>query len=178
MRFLPLFCLALMATPALAQSNGDTHKITDSDRQFLAYVNEDNQAELQICQFAEQNARSPAVRAFARLMVDDHKEMANRLTDLVKREQIQLPAGMPQQTMAKITPKSGVNFDGDFIGAQVQHHSNDLQRFETVQSKTQDAGLRQFAAETAPILQQHLALAQAVAGSLGGQQTIGRGGAR
>jgi putative membrane protein len=178
-RVIALLGLFLLAASGLAraQDAGVQQHLTDNDRQFLAYVNEGSQAEAQMCQYAAENTQSPAVRAFARLMLFDQKDLADRLAALIQREGIQLPPRMGQQTMAKIAPKSGVNFDSEFIGAQVEHHTNDLQRFEAVQSKTQDEGLRQFVSQTVPVLQQHIALARAVAQSLG-QQTTGRGGAR
>ena len=80
------------AVSASAQSQAAAPTQTDKqqglsaeDKRFLRYAAEDNQAEIGICLLAEKRAQSNAVKAFARLMVDDHVQIESRLAALGPR---------------------------------------------------------------------------------------------
>ena len=87
---------ATAAQPAAAQkdSSGAAQKdssdaarrqqgLSDQDKKFLDYVAKVNQAEIQLCLYAAKKAQSPAIKAFARLMVNDHGAVGKQLTSLV-----------------------------------------------------------------------------------------------
>ena len=160
----------LIAFPACAQTSkqpGDTGQgtLSGEDKKFLDYAAEDNQAEIQLCLLAEKNAKAPALKAFARLMVSDHVGIESRLAALINREEVEVPIGVGkegQETFSKLAKLKGEEFDREFIAAQIEDHGHDLERFGQEKSSTKDEGVRQFASETMPILQQHHKLAQAV----------------
>jgi putative membrane protein len=79
-----------------------------------------------------------------------------------------------QETASKLQPLQGREFESEFMKVQIKDHSNDIEKFTQQQNSTQNERIRQFATETIPILQQHLALAQAVEKQLG-SQTVGQG---
>jgi putative membrane protein len=153
--------------------------LTASDKGFLSYAAEDNQAEIQLCLLAEKRAAAPAVKAFARLMVDDHVEIESRLAAVANGLNVDLPDGVGQEgqkTMAKLGPLKGANFDSEFMQAQIKDHSDDLKKFAATQSSTTNDHVRQFISQTIPLLQQHLELAQSVVTSVGGRsRTTGSG---
>ncbi len=168
------FAALLAATPALAQSPepamASPQPMSQPDQQFLSYAAEDNQAEIALCLLAEKRAVSPAVKAFARLMVDDHVEIESRLAAAADVQKAKLPEGVGEEgkkTHDKLDPLSGDAFDAAFIKAQIKDHGNDIKRFEQQASSTKNKNLRRFASETGPILEQHLALAQAVQSAMG-----------
>jgi putative membrane protein len=151
--------------------------LPEADHKFLNYAAEDNQAEIQLCLIAEKRAGDPAIKAFARLMVDDHVEIESRLAALGNQLKSDLPDGIGkdgQQTEAKLQPLQGSQFEAEFMQAQIKDHSDDLQKFKQEAQSTQNDRIRQFATETIPILEQHPALARAVEGQL--HQTSGRAG--
>ena len=155
---------AAAITPALADASAP------QGGAFLSYAAQDNQAEIELCLLAEKRAESPAVKAFARLMVDDHVEIESRLAALANSEKAKLPEGVGddgRKTHDKLDPLSGRDFDAAFLKAQIEDHSKDVRRFQGEASDGKDAAIGRFAAETAPILEQHLALAQAVRASMG-----------
>lgn len=174
-----LFALGLVAmiggAAAHAQSGNQAAGIgqpstpSATDQKFLDYAAEDNQAEIQLCLSAEKRAHDPALKAFARLMVNDHVAIESRLAALGD----ELRAGMPdgigkegEQTRAKLAPLQGEAFERQFMQAQIKDHSDDIEKFSQELEDTQNARIRQFATETVPILKQHLALARAVQGGL------------
>jgi putative membrane protein len=171
---LVLLPLAL-AAPAWAQGAPRTAQpgpLARQDQDFLDYAAQDNQGEIQLCLLAEKKAENPAVKAFARLMVDDHVQIESQLGAIVQAKSAEVPNGIgedAQKTMSELQPLKGADFDRQFLTHQIQDHSQDLQRFGKEKEATQDAGLREFTSLTIPILQQHLDLARAV-------QTYVRGG--
>ena len=169
--------LAAAALPALAQSepkaaSTDGAPMSAADKAFLSYAAEDNQAEIDLCLLAEKKALSPAVKAFARLMVDDHVQIESRLAAVAGSEKADLPNGIGKEgheTKDKLEPLTGRKFETEFMKAQIEDHANDLKKFSKEKASTQNESLRQYAAETGPILEQHLSLAKAVQASLGGE---------
>jgi putative membrane protein len=98
---------AALALPAYAQNaggpasssrspNGQTG-VSQQDKQFLDYAAQDNQAEIQTCLIAEKQAQAPGVKAFARLMVDDHVQIESQLAATGSAESVDLPNGVGQE---------------------------------------------------------------------------------
>jgi putative membrane protein len=143
--------------------------LSDEDKQFLSYAAEDNQAEIQLCLLAEKKAHDLALKAFARLMVNDHVGVESRLAALANGEQIELPNGNGEEgdkTLSKMQSTKTADFDNEFLKAQIEDHANDVKKFSDIEKTTQNKGVKRFAAETLPILQQHARLAKAVKSSL------------
>lgn len=183
-RFQPaVSAIALMALLAVGasraqQSEQPSTALSGADQKFLNYAAEDNQAEIQLCLTAEKRALDPALKAFARLMVNDHMEIESRLGAVGNELRADLPDGIGkegQHTASELLPLRGSEFERKFLQAQIKDHSEDIEKFSAEQRATQNQRIRQFAAETLPILQQHLALARAVEAQLG-KQTVGAGG--
>ena len=159
---------------ALAQSgtpsdNGRRQPLSDQDKQFLSYAAEDNQSEIQLCLLAEKKAKDLALKAFARLMVNDHVAVESRLAALANGEQIELPNGNGEEgdkTLSKMQSTPTAKFDQEFLKAQIEDHENDVKKFSNIETTTQNQGVKRFAAETLPVLQQHEHLAKAVKASL------------
>lgn len=161
-----LFCAVGLAQQPVPDGGGqNTQQLAPQDRQWLVYAAHDNQGEIQICILAEKRAQSLAVRAFARLMVDDHVQIESEMAALKPAEARLLPNDVgedAQKTLNKLQPLQGAEFDREFIKAQIEDHSNDLRKFGDELSSTKDPDIRRFAAVTRPVLQQHLQLAKAV----------------
>jgi hypothetical protein len=63
-------------------------------------------------------AEAPALKAFARLMVNDHVEIESRSATLANGGDFKLPDGRGEdgdKTMATLKPLSDYKFDGDFF---------------------------------------------------------------
>ena len=172
-RFLLIaFLLSVVIAPqarAQAKAAGEDAGISRQDQQFLNYAAQDNQAEIQICLLAEKKAQNLAVKAFARLMVDDHVQVESQLAAVVNGGGVTVPSGVGEdgrKTLAQLGPLSGPGFDRQFIADQIKDHSHDVQRYSQEPRATQNQAVRQFASMTRPILEQHLQLARAVQDAL------------
>ena len=168
LRLLAIVTVLTAAVTVQARSQGTEQAsgtLAGADQRFLSYAAEDNQAEIQLCMIAEKRAVDPALKAFARLMLDDHAEIESRLAALANQLKAELPDGIGsegEQTRAKLQPLQGGAFEREFIQLQIKDHSEDLEKFSQQVRATRNDRIRQFATETIPLLQQHLALAHAV----------------
>lgn len=174
---------AALAVPAYAQNaggpassskspNGQTG-VSQQDKQFLDYAAQDNQAEIQTCLIAEKQAQAPAVKAFARLMVDDHAQIESQLAATGSAESVDLPNGVGQegqQTISRLEKLRGQEFDREFLKDQIKDHSHDVQRYDQESHASRNDTVLHYVSETLPILKQHLALAEAVQAALQGGQ--------
>lgn len=170
-----LVVLSIGPLRAQEQASKASEAPDQTAQKFLSYAAEDNQAEIRLCLMAEKRAANPALKAFARLMVDDHVEVESRLAALGNELQIDLTDDVGkegEQTLAKLKPLNGQEFERQFMQAQIKDHSDDIEKYSNEKKTTKNERIRQFATETIPILQQHLALARAVDAQLE-NQTIG-----
>ena len=71
------------AQPASSGSTTRGQALSERDRKFLDAVAKDNQAEIQLCRFAEEKAELPAVRGFARLTGQDHERFGSGIAKLM-----------------------------------------------------------------------------------------------
>jgi putative membrane protein len=163
----PAFVLAvvplLIATPTLAQQGSSA--ISQSGKEFLDFAAQVNQSEIQGGLAAEKKADAPAVRAFARLMVLDHMELESQLAAVATENGVQLPNGPSEQAkqeMATLQEMSGAKFDAVYMQHMVQGHEQAVQRFKSEKGQAQSRPVQAVVAAALPIIEQHLALAQAV----------------
>lgn len=150
-------------TPQTSAAN--KQPVNAEDRAFLDYAAQDNQAEIQLCLIAEKQASAGAVKAFARLMVDDHVAVENQLALLANDLDIQLPKGVGKEgedLMSRLKDLRGPNFDRSFMQAQVSDHRNDVKKYNDQIQSTKSEGVRSYATETVGVLKQHLDLAETV----------------
>ena len=166
----------LIATPAIAQQGSST--INQSGKEFLNFAAEVNQSEIQGGLAAEKKADAPAVRAFARLMVLDHMQLESQLAAVAMGNEVQLPNEPGEQAkrqMATLQDMTGSKFDAAFMQHMVQGHQQAVQRFKSEKDQAQSRPVEIVVGATLPIIEQHLALAQAVLSEISNQPsgTIG-----
>ncbi|HYZ61401.1 MAG TPA: DUF4142 domain-containing protein [Acetobacteraceae bacterium] len=160
----------LFVPPALAQPNPSASPVSAQDKNWLDYAATDNQGEITASLLAEKKAQSLALKAFVRLMVDDHVQVESRLAALVNQLGADVPDGPGEENRKKIAELRrlhGQEFDRRFIEEQVKDHTDDIRKFSDQAQSTTNPDIKRFAIETLPILKQHLALAQAVQATLG-----------
>ena len=152
----------LIAAPAAAQQ---ASALNQSEKQFLDFAAQVNQSEIQGGLAAEKKADAAAVRAYARLMVLDHMGLESQLAAIATENGVQLPSGPSEQAkqeMASLQNISGSEFDTKYMQHMVQGHEHVIQKFKSEEGQAQARPVEAVVAGALPILQQHLALAQAV----------------
>lgn len=133
------------------------------DLLFIQRAAKDGFQEVHIGELALDHAESPAVKALAQKMIDDHKRANKELLDLAQRKGVKFPAdeapSLINLPMAKV---SGKEFDTLFRQGVIADHEKELMMFERQASSTGDPDTKEWATKTLAILKQHLADAKAL----------------
>lgn len=140
-----------------------------SDLQFMRASAHGGQAEVTFSTLALQRAQSPEVRQFAQRMVDDHSKANQQLMDLAKTKDVKLSGTLTKdakQVENRLSGLSGVAFDREYMKDMVNDHEKTAAKFQQEAKNGKDPEVQQFAAQTLPIIEDHLKQARQVQGSL------------
>ena len=124
-----------------------------------------DQFEIQSSQLALQASQSQAVRSFANLMIAHHQATTQNLVAAAQSAGLTPPPPtllpMHQQMLDQLRAAgTGANFDAAYKQAQIMSHQSALELQTNYAGGGDVAALRQVAAATAPVVQQHLGAAQ------------------
>ncbi|RFS13670.1 DUF4142 domain-containing protein [Emticicia sp. C21] len=114
--------------------------------------------EVELAKIAVTKATSSEVKKFAQMMIDDHTKANDELKTLASNKNIVLPTTLPdahQKTINDVSEKSGKDFDRKYMDEMVEDHKKDIDKFEKLADKGNDADLKAFAAKTLPTLKHH-----------------------
>ena len=139
---------------------------------FVAKAAGGDMFEVQAGKMAATKAVNPEAKKFARMMVDAHTKTTEGLKAAIASSGQTLvpPAALPSDLQGKLDDlgkKSGADFDKAYMDAMVDAHQ---QALDVMQRYAQDgdvAALKQFAAATAPAVQEHLTKAKGIRDGLG-----------
>ena len=139
-------------------------KVASGDRKFIETAAGSGMFEVQVAQLATSRAKSPDVKSFAGMLVDQHTKANDELTQMANAKGVELPAAPPRamrNEVEKMARKNGAEFDKDFIkSVGIKAHEKDIKAFEKASKDVKDAELKAWAAKTLPTLKEHLAQAQ------------------
>jgi putative membrane protein len=138
------------------------------DRTFVRKVSETNLAEINLGMLAARLAMNPEVRRYGQRMVDDHTTANEQLNALANKKGFQVASEMVQKHRAlsdKLLSLRGQGFDKEYMSNMVTGHKEAVALFEAKSKDAQDPDLKTFATQTLPILQEHLKMAQSLAGT-------------
>jgi putative membrane protein len=160
-------------TASPTQTNQPTQtgqgNLSASDQEFVTKAAQDGRAEVQLGQMAVDKASGDAVKKFGQRMVNDHTQANNQLQQLATQQGITLPTGIgdeSQQVMNQLSPLSGAEFDRQYMNQMVQDHTKAVAMYQREGQQGDDPMLRAWAAQTVPVLQDHLQQAQSISDNL------------
>ena len=124
--------------------------------------------EVEAGQIAEMRARNAKVKAFARKMVKAHTETTKKLKSILASlngnvTPVTPPAHLDDRRQGMIDELRGAraaDFDNRYLSQQVDAHKEALILMKGYAKDGDVAPVKAFAAETAPVVQMHLAMAQ------------------
>ena len=141
------------------------------DRLFVQLIGAGGLAEIDAGKLADGKAGSAAAKSFGALMAQDHSRSNDRLASIAKKSDIPMPAEpAPEHKMmrAVLDTLKGRDFDLAYLRGQLVEHQKAAQILTWEISNGQAAELKRFAADTLPIILQHLELVQQHLSSLTG----------
>jgi len=153
--------LVALTGPAAAQ----VQLVSDQDREFVNKAATGNLAEVELGRVAAQRAARPSVRSFGERMVTDHGRSNAELTSLARSKGIEVPTALEPSQQAvrdRLSALSGNDFDRAYMSEMVRDHTEDIALFERAAEISTDPDLKAWAAQSLPMLREHLALARQV----------------
>lgn len=141
-----------------------------TDNNALARVAQDDRLELQVARVALTKLSSPALRAFAREIADNHsagESDARRLSQKLK---------LPEQPAADDTTKQhqqnlvalfnrlgkGLTYDTTYVRHLIDGHTTMLRDLKTMESKASNAEVKALLVNATPEVQRHLGRAREI----------------
>jgi putative membrane protein len=152
------------AQPGTGTRNTPKAKLARSDRKFIENAAKSGLFEVQVAKLAESKASDQAVKDFAKMLVDQHTNANNELTQLANNKGVELPAApgfMKRHSENSLAKRSGADFDKQFVSeVGIKDHQKDIKAFEKASKDVKDPDLKAFIDKTLPTLREHLAQAQ------------------
>jgi putative membrane protein len=124
--------------------------------------------EIESSKLAEQKAKNPALKKFAKQMIRDHSKTSSKLKSLVqsgKVKNVQVPQQLDsdhQQKLDELRSVSGDQFDELYRSMQLEGHQQAVQLFDSEAKSGPDPTLKKFAASTLPHIKEHLSKIQSM----------------
>jgi putative membrane protein len=146
-----------------ARGEGREH---NPDQMFVKEAAADNQFEIQLGQFVQQQAQNQQVKQLAQEMVQDHQQAQQQLQQIAQGMNMQLPSELEQWQQAKLQAmqqKHGEHLERAFTFGQVGAHHTDILKFQYEAQRGQNEQLKQFAQQTIPTLEKHMRMAEMAA---------------
>jgi len=178
MRSLAIITICLiLSVPVFAQSVGDKAKdlgektgvnsvigVSPTTADFVTKAAVSDQFEIKASQMAVEKSGG-AVKEFAQKMIADHQKTSGELKTLL---QTKVPdAVVPpdvdkahQEMLDKLASLSGADFTKQYQKDQISAHKAAVSLFERYAKSGDQPGLKAWAGETLPALQEHLTMAE------------------
>jgi len=147
------------ATAASAPAPSAPQGANTQDELFVLLLGMGSRAEVEAGRMAEAQANRPAVRDFARRMVEDHSKGNEQLTALADRNRLALPKDVAPEHKAmrrQLESLSGAAFDLAYLQGQLVEHQKTAQLLEWEIGMGQNPQLVRFASATLPVVLEHL----------------------
>jgi putative membrane protein len=163
--------LALTAQDASQHMDQGASKMMKSaDIHFMVKAAQGGMAEVKMGQLATEKGSNPEVKAFGQKMIDDHTKANDQLKSIAQEQGVTLPTslnGKDQATYDKLSNLAGAEFDKQYAKHMVADHQEDVKEFQKEANSGKDEKVKSFAAQTLPILQQHLQMAKDMQSKVG-----------
>ena len=163
-----LFIVAALFAASCDDNDNDNNTNTvlnDADKNFMTQAAYANYNEIDFAQMALTKATADTVKKFAQMMIDEHTmamhgldSVANQFTYTLPTTIDSLHAAMKTDLMAK----SGHSFDTAYINSQVNDHQVAINLFQNESTQGNNVSVKNYATQTLPHLQTHLAVADSI----------------
>ena len=164
----------LIASPGKPTSKQINKAAADSlssaDRAFITSAAEANLAEIDTAKMIEQKTKDPGVKDFANLMVTDHTRASQNLATVAEMTGVTLPTtpGADDRTQQNELKKlSGAKLTDAYVRDELTGHKQVISAFESEIEHGQNDTVKNYASQTLPTLQDHIRIAEDLAGRMG-----------
>ena len=164
-------CLGAANLPAVAAEEEAHHKAgheksgepagKNMDETFAMKAADGGMTEVQAGEIATKNGESQMVKDFGAKMVTDHTKANDQLKAIASKKGMTLPEKVSpkhQAALDRLSKLKGAEFDAAYKKEMLMDHEKDVAEFTTASKELKDPELKQFAADTLPVVKSHLAM--------------------
>jgi len=146
-------------TEAVDTETLDAATLTEmDDPTFMMTAASSNMLEVELGNMALQNSSDPKVKEFAQMMVNHHKQANEELKTIASELNTTLPQNlmpMHQAMVAKLSGKTGDEFNEAYMDIMETAHKMDVTMFEAKSNNATNPSVQAYAVKGLPILQTH-----------------------
>jgi putative membrane protein len=156
----------VLSVGATAEDKKDTAKKDDkpfTDAEFVKKAASSGMHEVELGKLASSQGKSDEVKKFGQKMVDDHMKANEELKAAAKKASMEVPAKMEEEHQKHVEMLKGMKgdeFDRAYMKHMVESHGKSVALFTQASKEAKDAGLKDFATKTLPVVQGHLDMAK------------------
>lgn len=150
-------------TPRMETGNPPKDHTNTQDKLFVRQATIGGRAEVELGALAEKKASADAVQAFAQRMQKDHSKGNDQLMRVGKKANPSIPKELDpehQRIRDELDDLSGREFDLAYMTSQIQDHQKTVNLLLWEISFGQSAELTKYAADTLPVVMEHLQIAK------------------
>ncbi len=153
-------CMALCCLPALAQHKAKGASAAPmSDQEFVDFAAQTDMLEAHLGQMAQDQAGTQAVKDYGQMLVTDHTNDYQQLSDAATKANLTVPKGLDAAHNKMIVPfekLKGKAFDTRYIHEMVMGHTKAIEIYKKEASDAQSPDVKSYATTALPVLQKHL----------------------
>ncbi len=160
----------LIASPKKQVSKPPADSLSMADRTFITSAAESNLAEIETAKMIEQKSKDPGVKDFAKRMVTDHTVASQSLATVAEMTGVTLattPGAADRTRDDELKKLSGAKLNKTYLRDELTGHKQVISDFESEIEHGQNDAAKNYAAQTLPTLQDHIRIAEDVAGKMG-----------
>ena len=163
--------VAVLAFPPVSSArSGKSSAELPIGKDFITTAADINLGEVELGKLAEQNGNNQAIKDFGKLMVKDHSMAESQLEQIAKQNAVVLPA-RPATNVSdlkgQLSKESGTKFDQAYLQHMLSGHKQAITTFENEIEHGQDAAFKAYAESVLPTIQDHIRIAEDLAGKVG-----------
>ena len=166
----------LLASPGKQVSKSSADSVSVADRTFITSAAEANIAEIETAKMIEQKSKDPGVKDFAKQMATDHTRASQGLATVAETIGVTLaatPSAGDRARKDELEKLSGAKLNKTYLRDELAGHKQVISAFESEIEHGQDQAVKNYASQTLPTLQDHIRIAEDVAGRMGMSGTAG-----
>ncbi|NUR87673.1 MAG: DUF4142 domain-containing protein [Nonomuraea sp.] len=132
---------------------------SEQDRTWMATIHQGNLAEIEAGRLAEKKGSADQVKSIGRMLVDDHTQLDQKVTQTATQLGIKLPTGPTADQSSQIKrlqDAKGKDFDKDFVTGMTKAHKEAITATKKEISDGTSPAVVALAKTAEPSLQEHL----------------------
>ncbi len=123
-----------------------------------------NYAEIEMAKTAETKSSDAEIKKMAGELVAAHTALLGEVKSLAASKNISVPAGPDDDAMDKakdLNETKAEDFNKKWVDEMIDKHESTIDKYEKIESKTDDADLKNWITATLPKVKDHLSMLQA-----------------